>query len=60
LGTRSRSLVLPVNFMDVTSSGEVKRHPSLPASKHPMKLLSLCFYRVLLAPRRDMSIKDKG
>jgi len=60
LGPRSRSLVLPVKFMDDTSSDEAKQHPSLPASKHPMKLLSLCVYRVLLAPRRDMSIKEKN
>lgn len=59
MGPRSRSLVLPVKFMDDTSSDEAKQHPSLPASKHPMKLLSLCVYRVLLAPRRDMSIKEK-
>ena len=57
MGPRSRSLVLPVKFMDDTSSGEEKQHPYLPASKHSMKLLSLRVYRVLLAPRRDKSVK---
>lgn len=60
MGPRSHSLVLPVRFMDETNSGEEKQYPSLPASKHPMKLPSLCVHPELLAPRRVMSIKEKN
>ena len=59
MGSRSRSPVLPVKFIDDTTSGEVKQHPSLPASKHPMKLLFPYDHRVLFATRRYSSIKEE-